>query len=137
MRSHAYFVVLDFTMLRIAQQSCMDEAEVSDVEEVFDHPRPFGAEEIWPRMNQAERVVITISELRRIAHRLPQADPDHAIVFARLVCLSACLWRRRLAWLRRDKHALAAGVVFPRMIRTHQPLAAYSTQRKLCSAMNA
>ena len=49
MRPHAYFVILDLTVLRIAQQACMDEAEVSDVEEVFDHPRPLGAEEIWDR----------------------------------------------------------------------------------------
>ena len=27
----------------------MDETEVGDVEEVFDHPRPFGAKEIWAR----------------------------------------------------------------------------------------
>ncbi len=94
MQPHADLVILDFTMLRIAQQACMDEAEVSDVEEVFDHPRPLGAEEIWARLNQTERGVITISELGRIAHRLSQADPDHAIVFARRVCLRAGLGRR-------------------------------------------
>ena len=72
MRSHAYFVILDLTMLRIAQQPRMDETEVGDVKEVFDHPRPFGAEEIWTRQHQAERGVITISKWGRSPTVLPQ-----------------------------------------------------------------
>ncbi len=54
----------------------MDEAEVSDVEEVFDHPRPLGAEEIGPGKNQAKRGVISVGKVRKIAERFPNADPD-------------------------------------------------------------
>ena len=67
-RAHAGFVVLDFTMLRIAQQARMYKAEVRDVEEVLDHARPQGAKRIRTSVNEAEGRVITVGELRRIAH---------------------------------------------------------------------
>ncbi len=136
-RSHAYFVVFDFTMLRIAQQPRMHEAQVGYVKKVFDHPWTFRAKEIRPRQHQAEPGVVTIRKVGKVAQRFSHADPDNAVTLPCLVSLRTCLQWGWLACLRRDMHTLAARVVFPGMIRTHQAIAAQSAQRKLGATVDA
>ena len=92
--------------------------------------------EIRTGEHQAEGWVIPIRKLGNIAQRLSQADPDHSVFFASQIGLRTRLGRRRLVWIGRDQDTLAAGVVFPRMIGTHQAVAAQSPQRKLCAAVN-
>ena len=114
----------------------MHEAEVGHVEEVLDNPRPLGPKKIRPSENQAKRGVIAVGKLRNIAEWFPYASPDHAISLPRLIGLRARLDRRRLIRLCRNMHALTARTVFPRMIGTHEPVAAQLAQRELSSAVD-
>src|ERR1700687_818297 len=115
----------------------MYKRKVGHVEKIFDHSRAVRPEQIRSSEYLAERIIIAGGELRNLASRSSQANPDQSISFPDMKDIRARLLWRRQRCLRRNPNALPGGVVLPGMIGTNQAVFFHLSQRKTRSWVHA
>jgi len=88
------FVVLDFTVLRVTEQTGVDEAEVGDVEEVFDDARAFCLHAVGAGVDGADTGLVGEGEGGELGVGFAERDPDDAVALDDIVGLRAGFGRR-------------------------------------------
>jgi len=116
------FVFVDFGVLRVAEQAGVDEAEVGDVEEVFDDARAFGLHAVGAAMDGADAGLVGEGEGGKLGVGIAEGDPDGAVALDDVVGLRASFCRRGETGVGGNVDALAGGRVFPGVIGADQAI---------------